>query len=1137
MDLTQLHTLIPGHADKQIDPTNWTDLKFYMKVNEPYGETIVQGRTVYEREAAVGCAKASEPSGPVEICFDAETVLTNKTDVVPVTDGQVSSTPPSVSVRRNLQQDMRQQDRQQQGLQQALSLAIPRNTKLQTLAHRRLQGQARRALQSNEGDGSSTAGSDGDNQQLRQVKTSTCKSRTAIFTLSEVQQYRAYKLCDDDKCSGEHDCQESGPTNSVNIYQCKEGTDTGGAGCDYDQRSQNGYVYVFDASRGAELYVYGAYGGPDDASPPPPPPSPPPEKVTAYIPPFPDGTQVWKEDYGGDDKLYTVRRSSGTLTRVTQNQIRLCDMPGTYTVGNSKSVAVSYEQTTAGECPGSLKIRNGVDVGPVFTVSREHVDRDLSPEKAQYALLTNGQAGGAAYRLPVSTEYWQVVKLEEEGSWPQRSRPDKYFRNDAVPKDSSLTATSWSWVDGTYTQQTHTMTVAATTYQIVVEQDNEEMLAYEKAVIAADPECQLTADATAEQYYALPPKCTRLECTTIDGTGCGTRGYGAAKESCTAHSAYGCFTYYPRQATGFQKLRAAPAGSATLGNIVAESLVEIYRTGWSGQRNNITYLIQCMEAAAGSDLTDARATTFTPKDTGTTAHCGLAEGQWLRGPEDHGLVHDDQNALLGKILAVQKPQAVVVTTTTLLPNWASLTLSGGYTDGATGAGTNIDLSGTAFVHQRSDSFAGKVTAQPTGESLVNYTLREAVKPGESIHGLKCLHNCINPSLVGTSENPPTSRNVVHNYKCPSYGDCNAPDISEVQRVPINHTFDEYSWSSNGLNFCGSSAESSSGDVLLPSQYQPADCTQPVAIPQGTTCELSCSGSGDSKSCWCNPWDIKTTLFTGATADDFLCSATGQSSGSSSSASSATNQDYACLTKSDSTWSATPNVDDLDVYYEYRTGVKAEWQGADTIWLESVETTPQVLQIEPPLLLTLQVPNGPVPSLSGIDYSGKKLVATYSDGIDRWNSPSFPMWCVNRQTGLTKAPSIDNWGNPECMDWTRVFAPGFNWEQEFYEAYPDVNPDLTWDTFDGKTLRWGLKPAERTVIYSKIGSGNCTKVEKIVNPVSLEEDWKIPELLRQPVEKMRTNIAELRKWFAANKAKKSAIRVNTGKFVNVANATR
>ena len=31
-----------------------------------------------------------------------------------------------------------------------------------------------------------------------------------------------------------------------------------------------------------------------------------------------------------------------------------------------------------------------------------------------------------------------------------------------------------------------------------------------------------------------------------------------------------------------------------------------------------------------------------------------------------------------------------------------------------------------------------------------------------------------------------------NYKCSSYGDCNAPDISEVQKVPINHTFDEYS---------------------------------------------------------------------------------------------------------------------------------------------------------------------------------------------------------------------------------------------------------------------------------------------------------------------------------------------------------
>ena len=514
----------------------------------------------------------------------------------------------------------------------------------------------RRRARSNEGDGSSTAGSDGDNQQFRQVKTSTCKSRTAIFTLSEVQQYRAYKLCDDDKCSGKHDCQESGPFNSVNIYQCKEGTDTK---CRLRLRpalSKRLRLCVRRLARCRALRVWCLRRARRASHSARHRRRRRPRKSPRTFPLSPDGTQVWKEDYGSDDKLYTVRRSSGTLTRVTQNQIRLCDMPGTYTVGNSKSVAVSYEQTTAGECPGSLKIRNSVDVGPVFTVSREHVDRDLSPEKAQYALLTNGQAGGAAYRLPVSTEYWQVVKLEEEGSGPNGHAPTSTLGMMLCPR-TARSLPPRGRVDGTYTQQTHTMTVAATTYQIVVEQDNEEMLAYEKAVIAADPECQLTADATAEQYYALPPKCTRLECTTIDGTGCGTRGYGAAKESCTAHSAYGCFTYYPRQATGFQKLRAAPAGSATLGNIVAESLVEIYRTGWSGQRNNITYLIQCMEAAAGSDLTDARATTFTPKDTGTTAHCGLAEGQRLRGPEDHGYVHDDQNALLGKILAVQKPRS------------------------------------------------------------------------------------------------------------------------------------------------------------------------------------------------------------------------------------------------------------------------------------------------------------------------------------------------------------------------------------------------------------------------------------------------------------------------------------------------
>ena len=110
---------------------------------------------------------------------------------------------------------------------------------------------------------------------------------------------------------------------------------------------------------------------------------------------------------------------------------------------------------------------------------------------------------------------------------------------------------------------------------------------------------------------------------------------------------------------------------------------------------------------------------------------------------------------------------------------------------------------------------------------------------------------------------------------------------------------------------------------------------------------------------------------------------------------------ACLTHAGSgTYSQqVPNTDDLAEYYEYHTGVPSRWANSDTVWLHSVEAAegdaPRVLELEPPLQVTLEVPSEHTPSISGLSYAGKKLVVQFSEGIDVYNSPGFPLWCLNK----------------------------------------------------------------------------------------------------------------------------------------------
>ena len=1098
LELSTMHAMLPNAASTTVTPANWTDLEFRMVTTDQYGDIPAQGRSVYEKVAAVGCAKAAQGDSTQDICFDGATVRT----VVTKLGGAPTST-----------------------------------------------------------DGSTAT-------STVETPSEMCKSRSLAFTLTETKAYRAYKLCDTPECAGTHDCQESGPVNNVNIYLCKPNLpESSTPGCQPNDRKLEGYMYVYSANEGAQLHTYQPYiysdydpSKPEGSPPPPPPspsPSPPPSEAAAFVPEFPDGTKVWKENYGSDDKEYTIRRTPGRLVRVKQDALRLCDMPGTYTVGEQKSVQVSFEVDAVGKCAGALRKRDGVNVGLPFTLGREHLDRNLSPLKPQFAVLTNGRGGGASYRLPVTTEYWQLVKVDTPWLGAQGySASNAFFAASPVPLGTPLTFKSKDWVQagGTWTEQTtdHATTVAAATYQVQIEQDYAAMFSKELADIAADKDCV----ANPNDPYSLPHKCQRLQCTTVTGTGCGTRPDGAACDYCG--------TYYPAYFRPYQPVRLPPASGQTDGSITAEMLVSIdsqytYAAGtFTTEKVVHTTLIQCVETTG--DAT-SEASDWLPKDVGTSPHCGLTtqSGGWLYGPEeDHGDCETCrlQSRLLGKLTALQSSQAVLVKSpagSALLPQYTYDLRMGTSIAGVNSTGGSINLLDVRFQHSRYESFPGKVLAQPTGTSLVNFTIRESVSPGTVVSGLKCLHNCIDPTLIGSTASPPTSNAVVHNYgECASWeasqpGGCNKPDPYSAQKVSLNHTFDEYAWTSEGLNFCGLSAEGGSGEIL-PSQYTAADCTQPVAVPTGTKCTVSgCDGSTGAY-CHCNNWEIKSTLFQDANANNFLCRTSGSSTGTSTSGSGgpsppSSSSQQACLTKAGSNSNQVPNVDDLSEYYEYVTGVPTQWRSHDSIWLESVEPPPKApekLQLEPPLQLTLQVPcDGTAPaSISGTNYACKKFVATFSEGIDTYNSPGFPLWCLNRKTGLHKPPITDNWGNQMCMDWSKISqTTNFDWDNEFYELYPDVNPELNWDTFDGKTLRWGLKPAEKTLVYSKIGNGNCTGTTSITNPITLVDAGQAIDGLRDPVAKLRTNTAELKRWYEANKANQNAVKVHTGQFVGAAaNAT-
>jgi len=310
------------------------------------------------------------------------------------------------------------------------------------------------------------------------------------------------------------------------------------------------------------------------------------------------------------------------------------------------------------------------------------------------------------------------------------------------------------------------------------------------------------------------------------------------------------------------------------------------------------------------------------------------------------------------------------------------------------------------------------------------------------------------------------------------------------------------------------------------------------VPQGTACSVECHQSmnydgTESRSCYCRDWTIKSTLFRGGSAADFLC----QTVAGDSSPGSA----KACLSHDDQYSQQVPNIDDLNEYYEYHTGVPARWTDSDTIWLESVpvEGEPtKALKLEPPLQLTLEVPSNHAPSLSGLSYAGKKVVVTFSSGIDIYNSPGFPMWCLNRASGANRAPISDQGGNPQCIDWASVDYSTFDWENDHYDLYPDVNPDLSWAGVDGKNLNWGLKPAEKTIIYSRVADSNCSGTGSIDNPVTLASPGDVPDLLEEPTRRMREALVELKAWYREHKDDADHIRVHTGSFVGAAatNAT-
>ena len=168
-----------------------------------------------------------------------------------------------------------------------------------------------------------------------------------------------------------------------------------------------------------------------------------------------------------------------------------------------------------------------------------------------------------------------------------------------------------------------------------------------------------------------------------------------------------------------------------------------------------------------------------------------------------------------------------------------------------------------------------------------------------------------------------------------------------------------------------------------------------------------------------PWDIKTTLFTGATADDFLCSATGRPPAPPPPPPRPpTRTTHASPNRTAP--GPLPPTSTISMCTMSRTAGSRPSGRAQTPSGSNRSRPHRRCRRSAPLLLTLQVPNGPVPSLSGIDYSARSSSPPTPTASTAGTRQSFPMWCVNRQTGLTKAPTIDNWAIPNA--WTGPGCP-------------------------------------------------------------------------------------------------------------------
>ena len=737
----------------------------------------------------------------------------------------------------------------------------------------------------------------------------------------------------------------------------------------------------------------------------------------------------------------------------------------------------------------------------------------------------------------------------------------------------------WTYTPGSSSPDVQ-MTVAATTYEITLRYNAAEIFQMKKDAIANDPECAPCENPSYQNDWCNQPwKCQELSCMVAEGAYtwaemeanpsiCGTDSWG---EPCTWCSAwYGSGSYLNH----YQRMRKAPTGGAEKGDIVAEVMYRRDVNAWSS--DNSTYVIQCIETT-GEDATDSTAT-WVPKDDATAVACGVAIGEWLTAvPEyDYSYMMGSED-YIGEVVEIRRASSVIVTTEQLLPRenyWSTdIRLNGTVTalpQGWDGSAT-IDLDGMNLRYNTWKSFPGRVTAQPTGETNVTFTLRETVKHTDTIHGLKCIQNCIDPAKMGTSANPPQNKSVVRKYTCGAYEDCSAPveewgGSSEPTKVKMtNFSFFEYSWQAGeGLLACEASAERrarrlSEGDF---SMYAPEDCTANVAVPPGTPLEQTCYEdyySPGGQYCYSNSWQIKSILTRGdVSIKDFRCA--DEADGSSPSPPpSGPSTPEACLTIQDDNWNTKANVDHLDEYYEFVTSVPQEWGSTETVWLESTEEGEGVIRLEPPMTISLKVPEDDHSSLSGVSYAGKTVVLQYSDGIDIYNSPGFPMWCLNRESGNLKEPFVDEWGYTSCVNWTKYEqdcmsmsygSPGGTYQYDAgmsggggsdscdysvfnYELFPDILPEIHWEGHDNMNRKWGLKPREKTVVYTKIGAGNCT--QSFTNPLAddIDDGYTAQRELEKKGATFRQEVASLLDWYRANKERDELVRVHTGKLVGEA----